>query len=109
MKLKKGDKLYLPSQYYLSRGSDDFEGGLATVDLIIIAPDLPENHRNKTMVSFLENPTTSYNYYYLLENQDKWSKEYAGRVAHPNPDIDQPWIQKGDIVNGKEWKGSDVW
>ena len=109
MKHKKGDKLYIPSAYYISRGSDDFEGGLATVDLITTNLDLPEWHCNRDMVVFKERPACSYNYNYILENQEEWAKEYAGKTAHASPDIDQPWIQEGDIVNGKKWAGNDIW
>lgn len=108
MKHKIGDKLYIPSAYFISRGEDDFEGGLAEIDRIETKKHLPEKHCNRIMIGFKENPSAMYNYNYILEGQEEWSKEYSGRTAHPNPDINTPWIQNGDIVNGQIWKGGDV-
>lgn len=97
---KKGDKLYIPSVFHISRGSDDVCGGLATIEDFSL---------NYAFVSFKEHPGRGLNYKYVVENQEVWAKEYEGKIAHPCPDIDTPWIQKGDIVNGEEWKGDDVW
>lgn len=108
MKHKIGDKIYIPSAYFISRGSDDFEGGIAEIDRIVINEKLPEDHYNRIMIGFKEQPSTTYNYNYLMEGQEEWSQEYAGKIAHPSPDINTPWIQNGDIVNGKLWKGGNV-
>lgn len=104
-----GDKLYIPSAYHLSRGSDDVEGGLATIDGFEFSKTLPKDHRNYTFVSFKEHPNRGLNYQYVLENQEKWAVEYKDKIAHPCPDIDTPFIQDGDIVNGQVWKGGDIW
>ena len=111
MKIKHiaGDKLYVPSAYYCSHGSDDVEGGLATIKDFQINQALPEGHANRVFVIFEEHPNRGLNYKYVLENQDEWSKEYGGKIARTCPDIDRPFIEKGDIVNGKEWKGNDIW
>lgn len=106
---KAGDKLYIPSAYYCSRGSDDVEGGLATVEGFKIHNELPTDHPNRVFVAFREHPGRSLNYQYVLDNQDEWAKEYAGKTAHPSPDIDTPWIEKGDIVNGRKWTGENIW
>lgn len=104
-----GDKLYIPSAYHCSRGSDDVEGGLATIKDFSINQALPEGHYNRIFVEFHEHPNRGLNYKYVLENQDEWASEYAGKIAHPCPDIDRPFIEKGDIVNGKPWEGSEIW
>lgn len=106
--MKKGDKIYIPSQLHISRGSDDIAGGLATINKLIDNPNLPDGHYNKTMVSLEETSGHSYNLNYLKENQEKWSKEYAGKIAHPDPDIDTPWIEDGDFVNGKVYHGPSI-
>jgi hypothetical protein len=106
---KKGDKLYIPSAYHCSRGSDDVEGGLATLERIETSTHLPKDHYNYAFAYFKEHPGRGINYKYVLENQDEWANEYAGKIAHPNPGIDRPFIEKGDIVNGKPWTGSDIW
>ncbi len=38
MKPNKGDKIYVPSAYYVYRGEDDFEGGLATINKVEASP-----------------------------------------------------------------------
>ena len=45
----------------------------------------------------------------LIEEQTELSKLYKGDTAHPDPDIDTPWIEEGDIVNGKVYKGNPIW
>lgn len=108
-KVKKGDKLYVKGSSYISRGSDDIAGGLATIRSIIINEDLPYDDYNKIMVTFEEIPGVSYNLTYLFSEQEKFSKIYKDQIAHPDPDIDTPWIEKGDIVNGKPYNGSSIW
>ena len=95
---KIGDKLYIPSAFYISRGSDDVAGGLATIKAFVISKTLPEDHYNYAMVVFEECSGRSLNYNYLMENQEEWAKEYQGRIAHPCPDVDTPWIQNGDFL-----------
>lgn len=89
IKHKKGNKLYIPSAYYIDRGWDDFEGGLATIESFDISKTLPEDHYNSIFISFKESPS-SYNYRYVLENQEKWKQEYADKIAHPSPDGENP-------------------
>jgi hypothetical protein len=107
--MKIGDKLYIGSSYHISRGSDDVQGGLATIDSIEFSKFLPSDHYNYTMVGFEEIPGTGYNLNYLLENQEKWAIEFAGCEARPDPDIDRPWIESGDIVNCEVYHGEDIW
>lgn len=108
-KPKKGDKLYIPSAYHISRGEDDVDGGLATIDYIEYSTTLPADDYNAIMVGFEEVQGTAYNYRWLLEEQEKLAVKYKDQIATPNPDVNTPWIQKGDIVNGEIYDGKDIW
>lgn len=111
MKLPKiGDKIYIPSAYHISNGEDDVEGGLATVESIEVSKFVPLEHPNSIFVTFVETgKAVSYNWKHLMKNQEKWSKEYVDKAAHPSPDINTPWIEEGDIVNGSKYKGPPIW
>lgn len=99
MKLpEKGDKIYIPSSWHISRGSDDVAGGLATISKVIVDERLGEDHMNGVMVEFEEVPSTRYNYKVLLEKQEKLKEQFGNQIARPDPDIDTPWIQPGDMV-----------
>ena len=106
---KKGDKLYIRGSCSISNGSNDVAGGLATIKEIEVSKTLPEGHMNSIFVSFEEIPNHSYNYLLLLEEQEKLKERYGNEKAHPDPDIDTPWIQSGDIVNGSVYNGPDIW
>ena len=90
---KIGDKIYVPSSYYVYRGEDDFEGGLATINKVEHSKHLPKGHVNYTMVGIEGRPSTMYNYRVLAEEQDELKKEYAGKVAHSAPDFDPEFNQ----------------
>jgi len=107
--LKKGDKMYLRGSMSISNGSSDVSGGLATIKEIKIDERLGADHFNGIFVKFEEVPDHSYNYKSLMADQEKLSKLYEGKVAHPDPDIDRPWIEEGDIVDGKVYHGPDIW
>ena len=101
--------MYIPSAYYISSGSKDVVGGLATISNIKIHEDLDDSHPNKVFVSFVGFPATSHNYKHLLSKQEELKKEFGTQRAYPDPDVDTPWIEKGDIVNGEVWEGDDIW
>ena len=84
---KIGDKIYVPSSYYVYRGEDDFEGGIATINKVYFSKHLPKDHFNYTMVGIEGRPGTMYNYRVLAEEQDELKKEYEGKVAHSSPDF----------------------
>lgn len=90
---KIGDKIYVPSSYYVYRGEDDFEGGLATISSIDKSKHLPPDHFNYLMVGIKERPNTGYNYKVLLEKQEVLAKEYGDQVAHPDPDLSSEFNQ----------------
>lgn len=92
---KPGSKIYVPTSLYLGHGMDDFMGGVATVVEVKGDKHLPKDHHNYYMVTVKERPDTGYNLRYLLENQDKWKKEYGELIAHPDPD-DRPEFNRWD-------------
>ena len=98
MKHKIGDDIYIPSAMYISRGSDDRVGGLAKIIKI--------DTNSVTVDTF---PNISFGYDNLLSQQEELKKTFGENRAYPDPDIDTPWIQSGDIVNGKVYSGPDVW
>jgi hypothetical protein len=51
----------------------------------------------------------SYNWDIIGLGQAKLRKEYKGQKAHPAPDIDTPWIEEGDTVNGEVHHGPSIW
>ena len=103
---KPGDKIYVYSSYHISRGRDDFHGGLATVKEVTMS-------RSGPYVKVIENPGVSYNWEYLAELQEKLRERFGEVVAHPDPDENWPWIEAGDFVtdeNGSRiHKGKPIW
>ena len=93
-KPKVGDEIYVESSFYISHGEDDFCGGLAKISKI-------SKEYGTTFVEVVERPSHGYNYEILMENQEQLKKQFGKKRAHPDPDINTPWIEKGDIVDGK--------
>src|SRR5688572_14579213 len=106
---KEGDQMYIPSAMYISRGSEDRVGGLATIKKIDVDKNLGSEHPNGVFVTFEEFPNSSFNYKYLLEQQEELKSKFGDKKAYPDPDVDTPWIQPGDIVNGQTYNGPDIW
>jgi hypothetical protein len=102
---KVGDKIYVESHFYISRGSDDVTGGLATVTRV----DRTYEKYGNLFVEVAEHPGHSYNWIMLAEEQEKLKKEFGNKLAYPSPDIDTPWIEPGDIVNGVVYNGPPIW
>lgn len=109
IKHKKGDQMYIPTQLYISRGSDDIQGGKATITKLDINDKLGKDHTNGVFVQFEGFPGRSWNYKLLLDKQEEYAKEYKDQVAKPDPDVDTPWIEPGDIVDGKVYTGKPIW
>lgn len=104
---KIGQKIYVPGQMYISRGSDDIAGGKATIDHITLEIS---GGKPCHFVGVKEVPGLKYRWEnYLQEQQADLKKQYGKQVAHPDPDIDTPWIEPGDIVNGKVYEGAPQW
>lgn len=104
---KVGDTIYVPSSFSISHGSDDFSGGKATVKRVYKM--MSGGDANCIFVDIREGDR-GYNWTQIIgPDQDKLKKEYKGQVAHPSPDIDTPWIEKGDVVDGKVYDGPPIW
>ena len=80
-KPKIGDKIYVHSSFYISRGSDDFVGGLCTINEIEYSDHLPPDHYNYCSVGVEERPGTLYNYKYLLDEQDELKEQFGDQVG----------------------------
>lgn len=106
---KIGAKIYVGSSFSISHGSDDFAGGKCTISSVQYSEGLKEGHVNYCFVGIKERPGHSYNYGVLLEEQAELKKEYGNQVGHTDPDIDTPWIEDGDLIDGKEYHGPDIW
>ena len=102
--IKFGDKIYIPSECYLSHGEDDVSGGLATVSKV----EKVKGDKNWIYVEVKENPKTQYNWTHLSTQQKKLKKEFGKKKAYSNPDINRPWIQDGDIVDGIVYHGPGI-
>jgi hypothetical protein len=88
---KRGDKIYVPTRFYIEHGQDDVLGGLATVTHVEEKTNgLPVN---RYFVSVLEHPGTSYNWILLSAEQEKLKAQFGDSVARPDPeygDEDEP-------------------
>jgi len=113
---KVGQKIYVNSSFSLSHGSDDFCGGLATVKKVY--KSMSGGDPNCIFVD-IEEGDRGYNWTQILkEKQAELKKQFGRRKAHPDPDIDTPWIESGDTVsgvidgkryNGETYTGRPIW
>lgn len=106
---KIGDTIYIGSSFYISHGEDDFKGGKCIINKIEFSKYFPKEHCNYCMIGIEENPGSMYNYSYLLTQQDKLKERFGNDKGHPDPDINTPWIEDGDSVNGEIYHGKDIW
>ena len=91
-----GDSIYVPSQFYISHGSDDVRGGKATISKV------KKSMSGGKMVWFVTVKETGRGHnwsQFLKDDQKKLKKEYGNQVAHPDPDIDTPWLEAGDYYS----------
>ena len=82
----------------ISNGSSDVVGGLATISCV-------EQKGGYVWVTVKEHPNRTHNWEMLQKEQAKLKKEFGKRKAYPDPDIDTPWIEPGDTVDGVEYIG----
>jgi hypothetical protein len=102
-----GDEIYIDSRMFISRGSDDFVGGLAKVVQVSEGMSAGEMC---TFVRVAEDPDWRHNWDHgLAPKQEELRERFGTQRAYPDPDEDRPWIEEGDIVNGKEYKGLPIW
>ena len=82
-----GQEIYVPSAYYVYRGEDDFDGGLAIINKIDISKNLPIDHINSIMVGINGRPSVMYNYKSLMKEQDELKEEFGTNHSKSNPDL----------------------
>lgn len=83
---KIGDKVYIPNEFYVYRGLDDLQGGLAEVDSVTTSISAG---KETPFITVKENPGTSYNWLMLAERQSVLKKQFGSCITHPDPD-DRP-------------------
>ena len=76
-----GDSIYVPTNWYLDYGKDDFLGGVATVSVVV-------EEDGKTYIGIQERPDWLYHLDFLLKNQDIYRANFGDRKARPDPDLD---------------------
>lgn len=80
-----GKDIYVRSAWYLSRGADDFAGGLCRVTKVYANMSGGEP---TWYVEIAERPGYSYNWVYLRDQQDELKAQYGDQRGHPDPDLD---------------------
>lgn len=104
---KIGQKIYVDTHCYISHGSDDVDGGVATVSAVEKGISGGEKC---IFVCVKEHPGHKYNWSQVLaKEQESLKAEFGTRRAKTSPDIDRPWIEDGDFVDGKIYHGPDIW
>ncbi len=86
-----GEDIYVQSAYYLSRGRDDFLGGLCEVAEVRTRTSAG---KEVPFVSVVERPGHGYNWEILKEAQEKLAKEYGeyrGRECPDNSKESNTW------------------
>ena len=83
MEHKLSDDIYVPGVIYMSRGRDDFSGGLCQI--VKITVDVSAGER-VPFVEVCERPGTRYNYKYLLGLQEKLEKIFGRNRGYQDPD-----------------------
>ena len=102
-----GSEIYVESHFYISHGSDDVVGGLAKVSRTYQGVS---GGNPCIFVEVEEHPGNSYNWTQILsKEQAKLHSQFGKKRAYPSPDIDTPWIEEGDIVDGKPYHGKPIW
>lgn len=94
-----GQDIYVTSAMFISRGSDDRVGGLAKIKSI-------DEKNNRVVVE--EFPNIQFGLDSLMKQQEELKITFGDNRAYPDPDVDQPWIQDGDTVNGHVYHGPDI-
>lgn len=101
-----GQKIYVPTRCSISNGSSDIRGGRATIS------EVRKSMSGGQMVWFIDvqEVPRGFNWsQFLMYDQEELKEQFEDQVACPNPGIDTPWIEEGDIVNGQVYKGDPIW
>jgi hypothetical protein len=76
---KVGDTIYVPTRWYISRGTDDILGGKATVTDV-------EQKSYGLVITVAEIPNHGFIWKTLENQQEKLRAEYGDRTARVDPD-----------------------
>ena len=105
--VKVGDKIYVDTHLYISHGSDVVVGGLATVTKVTTGIS---GGKECLFVEVKEHPNSEYNWtQFLSKEQEKLKVRFGDQIAYPDPDVDTPWIEEGDFVDGEIYHGPPIW
>lgn len=92
-----GSEIYIPREESFDHPLDDIDGGIATIKTV----DGPKDglvHKQDYIIEVNEIPGRKFSWKRLLELQDTLSKEFAGKIAKPNPDTNV-------YPEENDWKG----
>ncbi len=92
-----GSEIYIPREESFDYPLDDIDGGIATIKTI----DGPKDglvHKQDYIIEVNEIPGRKFSWKRLLELQDALSREFAGKIAKPNPDTNV-------YPEENDWKG----
>lgn len=81
-----GDMIYVPTAMYLSRGRDDFNGGLCEVSKV---GHMISDGKTVPSVCIKERPGTTYNWKFLSEKQETLMKRWGEERGFEDPDYDE--------------------
>jgi hypothetical protein len=79
------DVVYVPSDFYIGHGADDFRGGRAHVTKI---EEGISGGEKTIFIGIGERPNTLYNWGILSEKQKELAQKFGDQIAHPDPDFD---------------------
>lgn len=85
--IKKWSKIYVPSSISIYPGVDEFIGGIATVQDIIINKKLKANHINGVFITIAERPKVKYNLHSLLLQQKDLAEKFGTIKSHITPGV----------------------
>jgi len=78
---KVGDDIYLPSEYYVGHGADDFHGGLCEI------VEIDTRNPAKPMIRVAEQPGLSWtNLAMLIKEQDKLREQFDDQRGYMDPE-----------------------
>lgn len=97
-----GEEVCVGSSFFLSRGRDDFCGGMARISKIRDERDSGSAALiNRLMVVLEENPGTQHNWYHLIEEEPENLERHGDQRAHLCPDHRPEFVQpSGRLVSG---------